>query len=310
MSLHSLTTPVRRLVVVLLLIVPAAVYAAFPKPTGYVNDFAALLDAGARAELDALLRETEQATTAEIAVATVTSLDGLTVEDYANKLFQEWGIGKKATDNGVLVLVAPTEREMRIEVGYGLEPLLPDGLAGDIIRTEFLPQFKSGNYAAGILLGVRRVAGIVKQNQPVTADQRRRLQESSSDEPPAWLIVPFLSLFVALGTFGVGVGLRTKTFFPLIWGGLFGGIPLILAVSLASLASMLIIGPLAVAMMAWGFVKGKSPSWSKALRGRGASSASDGWVMGSDSSGGSSGSSGGGSFGGGSSGGGGASGRW
>jgi uncharacterized protein len=312
MSLHSPKTSIARLVVALLLVAPVVVRAAFPKPIGYVNDFAALLDAGARAELDVLLRETEQATTAEIAIATVTSLDGLTVEDYANQLFQEWGIGKKASDNGVLVLVAPNEREMRIEVGYGLEPVLPDGLAGEIIRTEFLPEFKSGNYGAGILAGVRRVAGIVRRNQPVTADQLRQLQDSSSDEIPPWLIVPFLSTFVALGTFGVGVGLRTKTFFPLIWGGLFGGVPLVLVLTLASLASILFVGPLAVAMLAWGFAKGKSPSWSRALRGKGAGAGSTGWVMGSDSSG--SGSSGSGSssssFGGGSSGGGGASGRW
>jgi uncharacterized protein len=168
MSLHSLPAFTGRLVLALLLVLPAAVRAEFPKPTGYVNDFAALLDAGARAELEALLRETEQATTAEIAVATVTSLDGLTVEEYANQLFQAWGIGQQANDNGVLVLVAPNEREMRIEVGYGLEPVLPDGLAGEIIRTEFLPQFKSGDYSAGI-----------RQGGP--AGRRHRQAESAAD---------------------------------------------------------------------------------------------------------------------------------
>lgn len=302
----------RRIILVLLLVFQAAVYAALPKPTGSVNDFAALLSAGARAELEALLRETEQTTMAEIAVVTVTSLDGLAVEDYANRLFQEWGIGKKATDNGVLVLVAPAEREMRIEVGYGLEPILPDGLAGQIIRTEFLPQFKSGNYQAGILQGVRRIADIVKGNQPVTTDRRRQLQESRSDEPSVWFVVPFLSLFVALGTFGFGVGLRTKTFFPVIWGGLFGGVPLVLALSMSTLVSGMILCPLALGMMLWGFAKGKSPGWSTALRGRRKSGASDGWVMDNDSSSSDSGSSGssGSSFGGGSSGGGGASGRW
>jgi uncharacterized membrane protein YgcG len=74
-----------------------------------------------KTELQALLRETEQQTGAEIALVTVPSLDGATVEQYANTLFKEWGIGKKGLDNGVLVLVAPAERKVRIEVGYGLE---------------------------------------------------------------------------------------------------------------------------------------------------------------------------------------------
>jgi len=302
----------RRLVFALLLVSQGVLHGAFPKPAGYVSDFAAVLDATARGELDALLRETERATTAEIAVATVSSLDGLSVEEYANRLFQEWGVGKKATDNGVLVLVAPKEREMRIEVGYGLEPVLPDGLAGEIIRTEFLPQFKAGDYSEGILRGVRRVAAIVARNQTVTADERRQLEEQRSDVPPVWLMVPFMALFVALGSFGFGVGLRTKTFFPLLWGGLFGGIPLLLVLTTFSIISTLLLGPVALGMVAWGFAKGKSPGWSQALRGRRkGGAASDGWIMGSNSSssGGSSGSSGG-SFGGGSSGGGGASGRW
>ena len=95
-----------------------------------------------------MLRDVEQQTTAEIAVVTVPSLDGMTVEEYASRLFKAWGIGKKGRDNGVLVLVAPTEHKMRIEVGYGLEAVLPDGLAGQIVRTECLPRFKEGDYAA------------------------------------------------------------------------------------------------------------------------------------------------------------------
>src|SRR5579864_9056663 len=105
----------------------APLLAAPLKPQGYVSDFADILAPDVKNELRAMLGETERQTSAEIALVTVPSLDGETVEEYANRLFKEWGVGKKGADNGVLVLVAPSERRIRIEVGYGLEPVLPDG---------------------------------------------------------------------------------------------------------------------------------------------------------------------------------------
>ena len=89
---------------------------ALPKASGYINDFADLLDGHARVALEQRLKDVEAKTSSEIAVATVTSLDGLSVEEYATRLFKEWGVGQEQTDNGVLILVAPNEREMRIEV--------------------------------------------------------------------------------------------------------------------------------------------------------------------------------------------------
>ena len=100
-----------------------------PRPTSKVSDFAGLLTPAARADLEALLTTLEKDTTAEVVVATKASLGGTSVEDYGNRVFNEWQIGKAALDNGVLVLVAPTERQIRIEVGYGLEGVIPDGLA-------------------------------------------------------------------------------------------------------------------------------------------------------------------------------------
>jgi uncharacterized protein len=291
----------------------APVLAAPLKPQGYVSDFANLLTPAARTELQDLLRETEQQTSAEIALVTVPSLDGETVEQYANRLFKEWGIGKKGIDNGVLVLVAPAERKVRIEVGYGLEPVLPDGLAGEIIRTDVLPQFRSGDYPRGILDGVRHVSDVVRSHHVLTAEERRRL-EPAQDKPPMLLMVPFFGLFIGLGAFAVGLGLRTRTFFPLLWGGMFGGIPFLMSLIPSLNAPVLILGPFGLAMFAWGFAKGHSLSWARSLRaGKGSSRSSGGWVMGASSGSGSSGSSGGssgGGFGGGSSGGGGASGSW
>lgn len=194
--------------VALLLALPACLLAAFPRPAGYVNDGAVVLDATTRAELVALLREVEQQTTAEIALVTVPSLDGMTIEEYANRLFTAWGIGKKGHDNGVLFLVAPADRKVRIEVGYGLEPVLPDGLAGEIIRTNVLPRFKEGDYTRGIRDGLTRVATIVRASHTLTADERREIAESV--RPPGLVVFLFLACFIVPGFFGVGLGVRSR----------------------------------------------------------------------------------------------------
>jgi uncharacterized protein len=292
------------------LVPPAAARAqsGFPAPSGYVNDFARVLDSGSREELETLLRNTEQKTSAEVVVVTVTSLNGMSVEEYANRLFQQWGIGKKRQDNGVLILVAPSQREMRIEVGYGLEGVLPDGLAGEIIRSQFLPRFRSGDFAGGIKDGSRRIVMLVEAHHVLTPEERENLQRSNSDDAPAWILLPFLGLFVSIGSFMCGIGARTKTFFPLILGGGFAGIPLIMALSVFFTTTLATLVPLAIAMAIWGFRMG-SRSWATNLRGKQAGAS--GWAMGGSSSGSSSSSSSSSSsFGGGSSGGGGASGRW
>jgi uncharacterized protein len=285
--------------------------ADFPKHTGYVNDFSSVLKAETRTQLEQLLRAVESETTAEIAVATVPSLEGMSVEEYANRLFAEWGVGKGDVDNGVLVLVAPNEREMRIEVGYGLEPILPDGLAGEIIRTNFLPHFRDDRYEAGIVDGVTRIAAVIKRNHVLTPEELAALDESAVDEP-LWLLIPFFGLFVGIGFFMAGVGLGSKTVGPIAFGLVFGGMPLLM--SMLTKTPIFVLGPLAVGVLAYGFRAGRRrPAWVMDMRRSGSGHGSrSGWVMGggSSSGGSSSRSSGGSSFGGGSSGGGGASGRW
>jgi len=298
-------------------------HAAFPAPQGPINDFANVLDASARSELAKLVGDVRAQTSAEIAVVTVASLDGMSVEEYANKLFAAWGIGKKGANNGVLVLVAPTEHKARIEVGYGLEPVLPDGLAGEIIRSDLLPQFKNNDYGRGILQGTRHVADIVQRNHTLSPEERKALAAAAENRPPALLMILFFGVFVAFGAASVGVGVRTKTFFPIMFGGLFGGIPFLMSLIPFFNATPFVLGPLAILMAWFGYVKGGSPVWAQAARGKPtAGAASSGWVMGSGnsgsssggasggSSGGDSGGSSGGGFGGGSSGGGGASGSW
>jgi uncharacterized protein len=144
------------------LLLSVLLFAVLPASTGrHVSDFADLLTPTEEAELEQLCITVEAKTTAEIAVVTVRSLDGLTVEEYANALFNSWGIGKRETNNGVLLLVALDERRMRIEVGYGLEPLLTDSLAGEIRDTEILPSFRQLKYNQGIANGVRALADLL-----------------------------------------------------------------------------------------------------------------------------------------------------
>lgn len=283
----------------------------FPKPAGRVTDLANVIDPATEAEITGRLEQLERQTSSEVAVVTVPSLEGAAVDDYAVRLFKEWGIGQAKQDNGVLVLVAPTEREMRIEVGYGLEGVLPDGLAGQVIRENFIPRFRDDDYNGGIRDGVARVVDIVEKQQVLSAEELAKLNESG-DDPAAWVIIPFMSLFVGIGFTMMGIGLRSKTGFPLLFGALFGGMPLFIALGvLTGLASITLL-PLAIVMAIVGFRLGGRQKWKDAFRDSSSGKGSGGgWTMGGgSSSGSSSGSSGSSDFGGGSSGGGGASGRW
>lgn len=303
---------------VTLLCASSAMAQTLPKPAGRVTDLAGVIDPSVEAEIDQRLDRLEQQTSSEIAVATVRSLEGMSVEEYANRLFKEWGVGQAKQDNGVLVLVAPNEREMRIEVGYGLEGVLPDGLAGQIIREDFLPRFRDDDYSGGIRNGVARVADVVEKHQVLTPEELAKFNEAPSGDMPIYILIPFMGLFVGIGFLMVGIGLRTKTGFPLLFGSFFGGMPLLLSLGLLFLVASVTLLPFAIGMAVLGFRLGGRPSWRDSLRhdddGKGGKGKGGGWVMGGSGSSGSGSSSGSSSssssFGGGSSGGGGASGKW
>lgn len=288
----------------------------FPKATGRVNDFANVIDPATEAEIDRRLDQLEQATSSEIAVATIQSLGGLASTEYANRLFKAWGVGQEKLDNGVLVLIAIEDRDMAIEVGYGLEGVLPDGLAGQVIRDDFTPRFRDNDYSGGIRNGVMRLADIVEQQQVLTPEELAAFNEGGAGDFPTWIMIPFFGLFVAIGFGMLGVGLRTRTGFPVMFGSFFGGMPLLMSLAFLGRLSLMTLVPLALFMTWLGMRLGKRPSWRDAFRNSGGGNrgggSSSGWTMGggSSSSGSSSGSSSSSSFGGGSSGGGGASGRW
>jgi uncharacterized protein len=137
------------------------------RPTGYVNDFAGVLDQNTVAQLTNICQQVDQKAHAQIAVVTINSLDGSDIESYAVALFKKWGIGNKSTDHGVLILLAVKDRKYKIEVGYGLEPILPDGKVGGFGR-EAVPYLRQNDYNSAVLLMTGRVADVIAQDAGAT----------------------------------------------------------------------------------------------------------------------------------------------
>jgi uncharacterized protein len=310
------------LIICISLAAATCAWAAMPEsPQGWVSDFAGILAEDTRNQISGLIDEVKRSTGAEIAVVTVSSLEGMRVEEYAVRLFEKWGIGEKGKDNGLLFLVAPNERKTRIEVGYGLEPVITDGRAGDIIRETVLPFFKAGDYGQGILQGSMQIAALITGKDFVPSVPRPRLElPTVSDEPPLPVklgVMLFLGLFITIGFLTLGYALRQKgQGFFLIWGAGFGGIPLVMSLMFALFMGfpVYILPAWAVFMLIIGMRYGKkvihkalASGASFSLGGR--SYSSSGFSSGSSFGGFSGGSSFGG-FSGGSSGGGGASGSW
>lgn len=138
-----------------------------PKPSSWVNDFANVIEQTYKEKLDSLIKELEQKTTTEIAVVTVASIAPYDEKEYARLLFDNWQPGKKGKDNGVLVLLAVKERRWRIETGYGVEGVLPDGLCGEIGRNYMVPYFKSAGYGEGLYQGVMQIAKVISDSSGI-----------------------------------------------------------------------------------------------------------------------------------------------
>lgn len=151
----------RRLLVILLLSVAAwAEPASQLKPTGYVNDFAHVLDPATKAQIEDVCLQIDQKAHAQIALVTINTLDDSDIESYAVDLFHRWGVGGKSSNRGVLILYAIQDHHARIEVGYGLEPILPDGKTGSFQR-EAIPLMRSGDYSQALQLVTDRVAQVI-----------------------------------------------------------------------------------------------------------------------------------------------------
>ena len=192
-----------RIASILWIVLAAAVWvAAEPiaslRPTNYVNDFAGVLDASTQAQLNALCQQVDQKAQAQIAVVTVKSLDGQDEGSYAVALYQKWGIGAKGKDRGVLILLATEDRKVLLEVGYGLEPIIPDGKVGGFGR-EAVPLLRAVIMRCGHVDDVR-VAAVIAQDAGVTLGQSASLAAppsatgASSGPGGLWLSSSFSSL--------------------------------------------------------------------------------------------------------------------
>jgi uncharacterized protein len=137
----------------LCLLLPATAAPKFPALTGRVVDDANILSSQTKADLNTTLAALEQKTSRQLVVVTIPSLGGYEISDYGYQLGRAWGIGQKSLNNGILFIVAPTEHKTRIEVGYGLEPIVTDALSSVIIQTQVLPPFRKGDFNAGVEAG-------------------------------------------------------------------------------------------------------------------------------------------------------------
>jgi uncharacterized protein len=188
----------RRAVVaaLLLALVTAAAYAlTFPPLTGRVVDQANILDAATRQSITDKLAAVEAKSGDQIVVVTLSSLQGTSIEDYGYQLGRQWGIGEKSRNNGALLIVAPNERKVRIEVGYGLEGALTDAVTRLIIQNAILPRFRANDFAGGITRGVDDMVQVVSGD---AEEYKRRAAQRPDAAPQGWNAASVLLILLVL----------------------------------------------------------------------------------------------------------------
>jgi uncharacterized protein len=293
-----------------------------PYLTGRVNDNALILSEETQSLLSEMLKVHEEKTTNQVVVLTVPTLDGENIEDYAYRVFQEWQLGQKDKDNGILIVVVPNDRKMRIEVGYGLESIMTDLQAGRIIRDIMTPRFRDGDFNGGIIEGAQAVIATL-EGEPVaglndTVESNENSAVSGFEGPDLPLterilfgafIFGIIGLFTVIGIFTPGFGWFLYFFLIPFWA-MFPIVVLGTQGALICLITYLILYPAAkiyLRQTEW-YKKAKADLKTKGSASIGGLTFTSGSSGGSWSSGGSSG--GGFSGGGGHSGGGGSSGGW
>lgn len=296
-----------------------------PYLSGRVNDYAGILTKETVKSLSESLKAHEKRTTNQVVVLTVPSLQGETIEDYAVRVFKEWGLGQKGKDNGILIVVAPNDRRMRIEVGYGLEGTMTDLMAGRIITYIMTPKFKNGDFNGGISEGAQAVIGMLEGGAVPEELSKDTEEEGESllggiEEPNLSLterilfgafIFGIIGLFTVIGILTPGVGWFLYFFlipfwamFPIIVVGTRGALTCLITYAVGFPIAKLILKNTKWYQKAGKDLrtKGKATIGGFTFTSGGSGSSGGSWSSGSSSS----------SFsgGGGSSGGGGASGGW
>ena len=191
---------------------------SFPSLTSRVVDEASLFSQAQKSELESVLENHENNTSNQIVVVTLKNLQGYDIRDYGLELGRAWGIGQKDSNNGVLLIIAPNEHKVSIEVGYGLEGALPDATAKNIIDQEILPFFKKGNYFGGARIGIQCITEAIKGEY--TPDTKK------SDRDMGELFAPFLFLlfFLFISLFGKKDKFDTRNIIPALFSSGFVGI--------------------------------------------------------------------------------------
>jgi uncharacterized protein len=186
----------------------AAAAPTFPALTGRVVDDANILSPSTKAALTTKLEALEAKTSRQLVIVTVPSLQGYEIEDYGYQLGRAWGIGEKGRNTGVLMIVAPNERRVRIEVGYGLEGVLTDALSTVILQDRVLPRFRTGNFEGGVVAGADALI-----EQLSLPDDQAKARVAASAQPQAnstgavpTVVLVLLGLWVVLGLFGTVTG--------------------------------------------------------------------------------------------------------
>jgi uncharacterized protein len=165
------------------------------KPTGYVNDFAHVLSPGGKQALENYCAELERATGTQMAIVLVDSLDGDPVDDVANTLYRQWGIGKKGKDEGILLFFAVKDHKDRAEIGYGTEPIITDGYAGGVLRG-IRPILRQGNYAGAILAAADEIGEKIAQSKGVTLNVARPIRTERRAPRQRSIPIPLIILGV------------------------------------------------------------------------------------------------------------------
>ncbi|MEO9131004.1 MAG: TPM domain-containing protein, partial [Sphingomonas sp.] len=211
----------------------AAQAQSFPKLTGRVVDAANLLSPEQQAQLTQLSAEIEKTSSRQFVVATIPDLQGYPIEDFGYKLGRAWNIGQKGANNGIILIVAPNDRKVRIEVGYGLEPIMTDALSSQIINDTILPHFKAKDMSGGIIAGANAIGEQMKL--PLEAGEARaaKLVQQPSHVQSSGGGIPFVLIFwiiviafVTLSRFRRGTGGRRYRggIAPVVlWGSGLGG---------------------------------------------------------------------------------------
>jgi uncharacterized protein len=203
---NDITRMMKRLAAALLIISAIALLTgpsmaednAYPHPTGAVNDFANVISPEQRVAMEGLAREVLQKAGTAVVVVTVPTVGDRVVDDYATRLYETWGIGKKGQDKGVLILLAMKERRVRIETGYGVEGILPDGVVGEIIRLQVIPYLKQGDYGRGLLNAMTAVSDIIARDAGVTLTGRPQPQPQPARPTGGVPVSPFTLVLLAI----------------------------------------------------------------------------------------------------------------